>query len=193
MNKRFIKIFESTLNRYTNGGFLVGDIVKLKRNCFHHPFFENQEELKFKLKSIEGSDLNIRVVNIKCNHPAVGGGANDDYNTPRHKFAEIAQEYAPGRWRESMIIPIECLELHPSYPNLPSIPDSMKRKDTSHIKPKPVVAKKSEDNETRKSDVGGKMVSGDRELLNKNVKIPSSPAKDSKDPANYTAMYMPKK
>ena len=36
------------------------------------------------------------------------------------------------------------------------------------------------------------MSTGDRELLNKNTKIPAKEADKHKDPAKYTARYLPK-
>ena len=47
---------------------------------------------------------------------------------------------------------------------------------------------------TRTADQGdGKDSKSDVSLLNKNVSIPSSPAENERDPASYTARYMPKK
>ena len=126
-------------------------------------------------------------------------GNNSDNQSALGRIADIAQEYAPGRWRECFTVPVEIVEVIDYSPNLPPVPDSLKRTGNEHINPKPVEA--SEDNErttlsprhqTHRSDVHGKYEKGDRELPTKNVKIPSSPAKGQKDPASYTAQYMPK-
>ena len=215
MNKRrFVKIFESNLNRYTNGGLLIGDIVAFKPKAIHHPDFENSEELKMKIKALMDGGLNLRVVNIKGKYPAVMGGSNEDNIVRRNALVDVAQEIAPGRYHNTITVPIEVLDvIYGTRPdkdqspehfndvspeiNLPSIRDNQKRAGRINIKPT-AVDKPSEDNEfavgtqTMKSDVDGKLSKGDRELPIKNTAIPSSPAEGHKDPAKYTAGYMPK-
>jgi len=200
MNKRFIKIFESTISRYTNGGFLVGDIVKIKPDAIRHKSFESNEEMKFQLKDLMSSDLNLRIVNIKNKYPNVMGGSNTDTIGRQEALVDIAQELAPGRYHKYITVPMDVLvEINPNVPNLAPIPDSVKRKGNIQIKPG-VPEKAEEDNEfspgnqTQKSVVEphGKNVKGDRELPTSNTQIPSSPAVGQRDPVSYTAEYLPK-
>lgn len=198
--KRFTQIFESTLSRHTNGGFLTSDLVKLKKNALSHVEFETNEEMKFKLKAIMDSDLNLRIVNIKNKYPAVQGGVNTDTNLPFGRIIDIAQEIAPGRFHNFISVPEEVLERIESYPNSSPIPNSLKRDDTTQIEPIPVDIEEDEEcmlsprHLTHKSDDGkGHLIKGDRELKNTNTKIPAEPAKGQADPADYVARYLPKR
>ena len=200
MNKKFVKLYESALQRYTNGGFLAGDVVVFKEGAFSDPWFkELGENTKQKLKSMAGSGLNLRVSAVKNRFPGVGGAGNTDY-LGTESNVDITSEIAPGRYMDFATVPARLLEPKSSYPNLPDVPEIFKKDDPSkrvNIKPKKVKDEAEEvpflrPGETRKSDLGnGKLAEGDRELLNKNISIPSSPAKDARDPASYTAKYLP--
>jgi len=202
MNRKFVKLYESALQRYTNGGFLTGDHVIFKEGFQNDPWFKNLGiNTKEKLKAMVESGLNLRISAIKNVLPAVGGAGNTDYTGVDYNI-DITTEMAPGRYGDFATVPARLLEPKSSYPNLPPVPEVFKKDDPGKraaIKPKKV---KDEANEvpflsprdTRLSDLGnGKLSKGDRELLNTNVKIPSSPAKGHSDPASYTANYLPKK
>lgn len=167
--KRFLKLYESTINRFTNGGFLTGDVVKLKPNAFRHKSFGDNSEIKDQIKAIMSSDLHLRVTNVKNAYPAVMGAGNTDYINPEGRMVDIAQEIAPGRYYNTITVPGEVLERvtdGDATNSLPSIPNSFKKPDPSQIKPTEV-----------KND--------QHNLLNKNVKIPSVDAKST------TSMYLP--
>ena len=171
MRKRFLSLYESTINRFTNGGFLVGDVVKLKPNAFNHKAFEGLEEVKARIKSVMDSDLNIRVTNVKNAYPAVMGAGNTDNMNPEGRMVDIAQEIAPGRYYNTITVPQETLIRvtdGDATNSLPAVPDSFKRADTTQITPKEVK------NDTHNLD-------------NKNVVIPSVDAKPT------TSMYLPKR
>jgi len=201
MNKKFVKIYESALQRFTNGGFLAGDVVVFKKDALSDPWFKslgtNTQE---KIKSMINSGLNLRISAIKNIRPNVMGAGNTDY-TGTEVNVDITSEIAPGKYMDFVTVPGKLLEPVSSYPNLPDVPEVFKKNDPGkrvNIKPKKVKDEAEEvpflkPGETRKSDVGGKLVAGDRSLLNKNVSIPSSPAVNHKDPASYTAAYLPKR
>jgi len=200
MNKKFVKLYESALQRYTNGGFLAGDVVVFKEGAFNDPWFkELGENTKQKLKNMADSGLNLRVSAIKNRFPGVGGAGNTDY-IGTEVNVDITSEIAPGRYMDFATVPARLLEPKSTYPNLPDVPEVFKKGDPAkrvNIKPKKVKDEAEEvpflrPGDTRRSDLGnGKMSNGDRELLNKNIKIPSSPAKGVNDPASYTANYLP--
>ena len=214
MNRRFVKIFESTYSRYTNGGVLVGDVVVFKPKAINHPDFEANEEMKIKIKSLIDGGYNLRIINIKNNFPVAMGGNNDNNIVRRNALADIGQEIAPGRYYNMVTVPLETLqvvsgtrpekdqspehynEVQPDI-NLPQVRDKITYKPRTNIKPKPL-EKPNEDNEfaigyqTLQSNIGGKNVPGDRQLNNTNVEIPSSPNVMAKDPGSYTASYLPK-
>jgi len=177
VKKKFLKLYEGTINRYNNGGLLVGDIVKLKPGAINHPSFEGKEEERFLLKTLIDSDLNIRVVNIINKYPAVMGANNTDNINPFGRTVEIAQEIMPGRLYNKISVPDEILVRVDYYPNLPPIPQSMKREDKTHIKPKEIKA----------THANTEMSNKEINLGNTNVKLDYTPiAKPT------TSMYLPK-
>ena len=200
MNKRFLKLYESTIGRYNRGGFLVSDIVTFAKNALKNDFLKTQnEDVAARIKEYIESGDTLRVINIVNNAPPVMGANNTDDGGPDFTI-EVGKETAPGRFETSGIL------VHPTmlvrvdaYPNLTPVPDKVKRKEKIDIKP---VAVKDEEGEevpfytpklnTRRSDVHGKMEAGDRVLNNVNVKIPSGTNAIDKDPASYTARYLPK-
>lgn len=198
MNKRFVKLYESIVNRYNRGGFLTSDVVKFVPDVLKDPYFKNvDDDYKKKIEDYANCGCNLRVRNVKSSIPAVMGAGNTDYNGYGF-IADICKEIAPGTFdNENITVPVHLLVKVDSVPNLPAVPDKFKRKDDTQIEPTEV---KSEDEEvpyfsttrTRTSDKGNKKdTPAETELLNKNVKIPSSPAKGATNPANYTANYLP--
>lgn len=198
MNKRFVKVYESIVNRYNRGGFLTSDVVKFIPDVMKDPFLKLVDDAyKAKIKEYAECEENLRVRNVKSTFPAVMGAGNPDYNG--YSFGiEISREIAPGTFENGgIVVPQNLLVKVNNYPNLPEVPDKFKRKDDTQIEP---VEVKDENEEvpflspgrTRTTDLGNKKDSkSETNLLNKNVKIPSSPAKGASDPASYTANYLP--
>lgn len=196
MTRKFLPLVETYLQELTRGGFLTGYIVKLKPSLFTSDFFKKQtENYKEKLKAWNNSDLLLRVSAVKPIRPTTQGGGNAEI-TGSEFDVDITQEIAPGRYVDFVTIPGEFLEVvTPKDANLPPIPNSLRRKSKVKIKPEQEETKKDEVSQTFKSDDGkGKLIPGDRELTNKNVKIPSSPAQGDKSPSvkSYTHKYLPK-
>jgi hypothetical protein len=207
VNKKFVKLFEATISRFNRGGFLASDRVSFVDNVLRNDYFKKQpEELANAVKELINCGLNLRVKNIKSTFPAVGGAGNPD-NFGYSFAVEVAPEIAPGRLdtNKTVTVPAELLVRQDDGINLPPVPDSLVRKDSSYIKPKKTSDIKQEEipfyrphNQTHLSNVNGKNVEGDRELKNINVTIPSSPAVGVKDPAisgfpdSYTIAYLPK-
>lgn len=196
MNKKFNAILETYLQKYTRGGFLTGDMVKIKGDVFKSDFLKNQTtDYQNTLKNWSQSDLLLRVSAVKPIRPTTQGSGNAEI-TGSEFDVDITQEIAPGRYVAYLTVPAKFLEPYSNGINLPPIPDSLRRKEKIQIKPE---VEKPEDEQqiahTVASDDGkGKLIKGDRKLLNKNVKIPSLPAKNEKSPAvkNYTHNYLPR-
>lgn len=201
MARVFAQLCES-MTRYVYGGFLTGDNVKFTSNALHDKFLQTcTPEYAEQIKKLIDSGLNLRVQNIKSTMPAVMGAGNPDYNGVSFNV-EVAQELAPGMYdrNQSITVPASILERIDTGINLSPVPDRVKRQETIVIKPESTA--KSEDNEvpfyspkqTRISyGKNNKPISGDRDLLNKNVVIPNITPKGHRDPASYTANYLPKK
>lgn len=197
--KKFLNLYESTMDRLNRGGYEVGDIVKFKDDAHTHDFYTNcSDAIRNKIEEYMKDGCALRVKNISNVYPAVlGAGNTDDAGSVN---IEVCRETAPGRFDQSgILVHPDMLEIIDVYPNLTTVPDKFKRKEKIDIKP---VEVKDEEGEevpfyspklnTRRSDVHGKMEAGDRVLNNTNVKIPASPAKGYNDPATYTANYLPK-
>lgn len=199
MNSRFMSLYESAMGRYQHGGFLVADLVEFTEGALKDRFFDGQpENIKEMVKSFIDCGLNLRVKSVKSTFPAVGGAGNPDYNG--FSFAvEVTKELAPGLYSpEVIVVPANLLKIRDTGANLAPVPASLVRDDKSHIKPKEVengdqgTQYLKPADQTKLSDHGkGKHVKGDRELLNKNVKIPAKTVEGQKDPAKYTAKYLP--
>jgi len=197
MKKRFITLYESWLKRSNHGGFLVGDIVKFVDGALKNPFFKTQPDTVVQnIKSIIDSGYTLRVTNVVNKYPTVMGAGNPDDTGPEFTV-EVSADTGGGRLGDSAIVPAALLTKIDTVPNLEPVPDKNKRKDKINIKP---VEVKDEAEEvpfysparTRTSDIGGgKQGAGDRTLKNANISIPSSPAVNHKDPASYTAAYLP--
>lgn len=198
MNKRFVKLYESIRTRYTNGGFLANDVVKFKDDALRDSFFKDvPDDYKKEVEAYIKSGDTLRIKNIKSTMPAVMGAGNTDYNG--YSFnAEVCREIAPGKFsNDAITVPVHILTSVDSYPNLPEVPAKFNYDDKTHIDPKPVKDESEEvpffsPNRTRTADLGnGKDTKSETHLSGKNVKIPSNPAKGAKDPASYTAAYLP--
>ena len=197
MNKRFLKVYESTITRYNHSGFLAGDVVMFISDALKHKCFNDvQDEYKKEVERIIKSGNNLRVYNVKSTMPAVMGAGNPD-DSGFSFYIEVGEDMGGARVTGTITVPQVLLVLANEYPNLPSVPDNQKYEDKSHIDPVEVKDEAEETpffgpGRTRTTDLGNKKDSkSETSLLNKNVKIPSSPAKGAANPASYTANYLP--
>lgn len=199
MNK-FVKLYESSIQRFTRGGFLTGDLVKFADGALKDEFFNTQgKNYVERAKYFNDSGLHMRVSAIKAVYPTIHSG--DVQNEAKEFLVDVTLEIAPGLYKDFLTIPARLLVHFDTYPNLAPVPDSLKRKGDVNIDPKTPDIKDEDEvmsaphRQTGTSDLGdGKDSRGDRKLNNTNVKIPSSPAVGDKDPAvaKSTARYLPK-
>ena len=194
MTKKFTPLLETYLQKFTRGGFLTGDIVKVKPSISSSDFLKKQTQgFKDKLKSWTDSDLLLRVSAIKPIRPTTQGSGNAEI-TGSEFDVDITQEIAPGRYVDFMTLPAEFLEPVYSSPNLPPVPDSFKRKSKVNIKPEEQETRVDQINQTYLSDNGkGKLIPGDRELSNTNTKIPSVSVDKSPSVKSQVYKYLPKR
>jgi len=196
---KFIKLYESAIQRFTRGGFLIGDLVKIKESALSDEFFKKQGTNYIeKIKEFVNSGLNIRVSAVKPVYPNSYSPGNIQ-NEAESFLIDIVLERAPGLYYDFVTVPAGVLEHIDTGVNLAPVPDSLKRDNNEIIDPEPVSSATNSNtymspSRTLTSDRGdGKDTKSDTTLTDKNIKIPSSPADKVKDPASYTAMYMPKK
>lgn len=186
---KFISLFESAMNRYQRGGFLVGDVLKFNDN------FKSQDEYKalgdnvkdFIDQMIE-SGLNIKVVGIKDDAPQRFPAG--DNSSSLQVVLNIALDNTGGRFTHNCSIP--CCLGQPGespYPNLDPIPDEVRRKDKVNIKPEEVV--EDEENLANKTDRGdGTLSQTELRLPTSNTKIPSTAATPSPAVNTFTKDYL---
>lgn len=198
MKRRFIKLYESWLTRNNHSGFLVGDIIKFKPDAFKHDYIKTQsDEVAKAIKHLIDCKGTVRVVNVINKYPAVGGSGNTD-NVGPDFTVEVSEDTGGGRLGVSAVVHVGMIERIDTTPNLEPVPDKNRRKDKITIKPEEVKDEAEEapfysPASTRTSDIGGgKLSKGDRTLNNANASIPASPSVDAKDPAAYTAKYLPR-
>jgi hypothetical protein len=202
VNKKFIKILESTINRYTRGGFLVGDIVKFKDGYDRMTSFKAlNDEIQRRLVMYANSDLPIRITNIKNHYPSTQPG-NDD-NMDGLVSCDISQEVMPGKVYEYVTCPADLLQRIDAYPNLTPVAGSHHYDNKENIKPI-TVAEYEEDeqeivkNQTRKTsqnpEIGSATAPSQTNLLNTQVKIPhgsdTGKLADQGGTKSYTSIYM---
>ena len=200
MRNKFLTLVENNITKYTNGGLLVCYVVKLRDGYKSLEYFKTLSgDMQTAITDFFGAnDLNKRVINIKTGYPS--SSPNNDDNRGSCFTVEVAAETAPGRYdKENKIsVPSDILTVvKQDGANLVSIPDSMYKKERRNLKP--VAPEENEEVpnnpylQTMLSQDGDKLTRGDRALLNKNITIPSSPAKDMKSPMvpKSTHMYLP--
>lgn len=203
---KFVQLYESAIQRFTRGGLLVGDLVKFKDGFANDDFFKKQSANYIeKVKEFIKSGLNIRVSSIKAVRPSYQPG--NVYNEGSEFLADIVLERVPGLYYDFVTVPMSVLEHFDTGVNLAPIPDSLRYDDKSSTDTEEMGASKrgaesllDPYRQTRTSDIGdGKDNKTETELQNRNVKIPSSPSVDAKNPSiftpqkDYTKNYLPKK
>jgi|TARA_R100000152_G_C6781299_1_gene215519 hypothetical protein len=179
VKKKFSKIYETYLNRYTRGGFLTGDLVRLKDG------FENTEAFKSlganvqqMLKQFADSDMNIRVSGIENKYPSHQPGNTDNSNG--QVSVTVSQETAPGRYDGFVTADPELFDTVDVYPNRMPVPNSFVRPngtefnfdsnpaeyDDEYIGQDPLKSQIGTGTELKAPEQGD-----DKELHNKEVKI----------------------
>jgi len=198
--RKFTSLYESFISRYTRGGFLTGDIVKFKDGALKNEWFKKQgSSIQEKAKQFADSGLLMRVSAVKTNRPSTQPGFVEGNNADDF-YCDVTLEMAPGLYKDFLTLPASILEYKDYYPNLPEVPEGLKRPNNSNIEPKEIEEEKGTNYmnpsyQTSQTDRGnGKNTPSEIELKNTNIKIPSKPAEGEKSPsvASYTHNYLPK-
>jgi len=197
---KFINLYESAIQRFTRGGFLIGDLVKIKESALSDEFFKKQASNYIeKVKEFINSGLNIRVSAIKPVYPNSYSPGNIQ-NEAESFLCDIVLEKAPGLYYAFITVPAHVLEHIDTGINLAPVPDALKRPNNEIMDPEEITQLKdptsymSPYRQTLTSDTGdNKDSKTEVRLTGINTRIPSRPAENEKDPASYTARYLPKK
>jgi hypothetical protein len=174
MEKKFVKICESAMSRYTRGGVLVGDYVEFVKNYKkHQEYTQLHDNIKDAVEELIKSGLRIRVTGIDEYFPVRFPGSSDMTNGK--VTVKIAADQGGGRYMYSLVVPPCLLSTLDFYPNLPPLPDVFNREDNITMSPEEV------------EKVDGGIKGGDYSLPTSNTTIKVS-KKQTKVP--YTANYL---
>lgn len=140
---KFEKITETTLGRYQQGGIMAGDIVEIKKNALKHPKVKDMaENLKGNIKMMMDTDLHLTVTGVRSTRDSRGemsdGLGLASTTSPTDFWIDIAVLHSPGLKSDPVTVPVEIVERIDFGGNLPSIPDSLVRKNNIVIKPEEV-------------------------------------------------------
>lgn len=185
--KKFLTLFESYFSRYERGGFLVGDVFKFnddfKSTDGYKKLGQNTQDM---IDQMVESGLHVRVVGIKdTTSPRYPGNPQTSSTDVE---LTLALDNGGGRYTHYVNVYPDLGTPETFYPNLPPVPDSVKRPDNTNITPQEV---EKQDNLANKIDKGdGKLSDSNITLPTNNTTLPSEPATPSPAVGSYTHEYM---
>jgi len=123
-------------DRFTDGGgFLKGDVVKLKKSATSSDWFKQQaSSVQDKLQQmIEKSNRVYRISALKSEIPRSAGSFG--MGQPIAAVADVVREVNPSFWMDPVTIPLQYLETIDVGVNMPPYDKDLIRPDNSNIKP----------------------------------------------------------
>jgi hypothetical protein len=175
MEKKFIKVCESAMSRYTRGGILVGDYVEFVKDYKKHDYYKSlNDNMKDAIEELIKSKLRIRVCGINDYYPTNFPG-NPDISNGK-VVVKVSADQGGGRYLYSIMVDPCLLTTLDYYPNLAPLPDVFNREDNITFTPVEVKA------------VDGGIENGDYSLPTQNTTI--KPTKGKKKEVSYTANYI---
>lgn len=197
MAKRFLKLIENTITKMSNGGFLVGNYVKLAGDYKSKDGYKNlPAKQKEYIDSYFDSDSNYKIVNIKTAEVTPGPGNID--NRALDYVADVAKQLTVGRYdnQGKVTVSLDMLDQVEVDPNhLPGVPDSQRYDNKVKIKPEEVDEEEFEKNNNanlsnpRITQQGDSVKGTEAYLPTKNTKIPSKTVSFDNKVGN-TSQYM---
>ena len=188
MPSKFLNLIESTTQRMTNGGILVGDRVELVSGYKSKDSFKALPETvqKYISDMFENSDLNKKVINIKTDMPSRAPGNADNRGTAFS--ADVAVELTVGLYdnQNAVTIPLDLLEVPADFHNSlefgrSKVPDSVRYDNKVQIEPKEIDGEElTPENgvNPRMTQQGDSLKVADLYLPKKNTSIPSKPVQN---------------
>ena len=193
MSHKFLNLIESTIQKMTNGGILVGDRVSLISGYKSKGSFKSlSDEVKKYIEDMfTGNDLNKKVINIKTEQPSKAPGNSD--NRAGSFFVDVAVELTNGLYdnQGAVTVPSDILKVEDDDMSFGSpVPDSVKYDNKVQIKP--IKPEENEEQQQTMTQQGDSLKKSNLSNPVKNTKIPSKSVTPS--PAvneSYTSQYMP--
>lgn len=192
MKSKFDMLFEANFTRYQGGGYLTGDVIKLKEGWANDDWCRTAPAQVIEtLKQLDESDLVLRVSSVKAVRPAVNSSVDqaaqiDDFHV------DIAQESAPGRFSGVFItVPQHLIELNGPNDKLPEIPDSLKKKYDVDVKPTELEEDSgSEDQQDISKFTNPKQQTGTDDKVNRQMTGQNIKQTNVEPATSYTAGYL---
>ena len=183
MAKSFDTIIESTMRRYNQNTFIVGDRVKFIDNLDSHDWMKRQPAVKLeRLKELIESGQNIRISAVKTMRPQTAESGH--FEIVDGFYYDVVREEAPGLYTQMFTVPEDVLVLLDDYPNLAGkTPESLVKQDPTHINPAEVSV---DDNDFSPVKQTG-MSDGDRSIDSQNHGIDQFGATPA---SSYTGKYL---
>jgi hypothetical protein len=191
MSKKFLKLVENTITRYSNGGLLTGDQVELSSKFKSVPDYKNlSDDIKQQIEELFSSDDTIIVVNIQTKMPSTAPGNADNRGT--EFVATVARMIDSGRYdnQGKISLPLNCLKKVDNGINRSGVPEDAEYDNKVQIDPEE--AEENEQQQQTMTQQGDSLKKSNLSNARSNTKIPSKPATPS--PAvneSYTSQYMP--
>ena len=160
----FDVLYEKELERFQQGGIIVGDRIKFKPNALKLDYIAKRaQSFKDMIATCmaDGFDLPLKVGAVKSVYPSSATNFQTGNNAPDGVFLDIYIEYAPGFFRNPMTVPIDAVEVISDGNNRSPIPDSLRRNNNIH---------------------GPEEVKSDTTLPTQNVKLPGANKWDDTKP-----------
>lgn len=191
MKSKFNTLFESNFTRFQGGGFLTGDVVKLKSGWNDDDWCKSAPaQLIDMLNELDQSDLLIRVSSVKPIRSAVNSSVDqalgaDDF------FIDIVQETAPGRYTGKFVtVPQHLIELSGDNTTIPEIPDSLKREEKIDVKPVELEQNQGESQGDVDQYTDPKSQTGTDDQVNRKMTDKDIERNDAQGAVSYTAGYI---
>jgi hypothetical protein len=186
--KKYLTLVEAYLSRYQRGGFQVGDVFKFDDNFKSSDSYKKLgSNVKDMIDQMIETGLHVRVVGIRdTTSPIYPGNPQTSSNDVE---LTLALDNGGGRYTHYVNLTPDLGTPETFYPNLPPIPDSVKRHDKVNIKPKEL---EKQDSITNKTDRGtGQYMDTELELPQTNTQLPNTKSPQSMEAgAQGTHMYL---
>lgn len=184
-------LFEANFTRFQGGGFLTGDLIKLREGWANDDWCKTApQQVIDTLKQLDESDLVLRVSSVKAVRPAVNSSVDqaaqiDDFHV------DITQESAPGRFSGVFVtLPQHLIELNGANDTLPEIPDSLKKKYDVDVKPREVEEESTDDQGDTTKFTSPQEQTGTDDKVNKQMTDQNIKLTNVEPASSYTAGYM---
>lgn len=191
MQKKFIKLIESSITRATRGGFLVGDYVVIVKNHKSRKEYKDlSDPMKEAIGNLAKSKLHLRITGIN-DVPAMRYSGNPD-NMSGNVVLSVSEDQGGGRIYGNVLVPSCLCTVKDFYPNYAPFPDEWSYQNKEIHKPMEIKTIESgiKDINYNLPTKDTKMGTSDTKKVSIKIKKKKSVRKESFIQESYTARYL---